>query len=132
MNTVLLTTAAVLGLLSFLEPCTIATHTLFAARTHRDSPKQRSLALARLMLARTGLLTLIFGAAAAIGLTALSPAVAMLMLGAIGLIYLITRKVYLPVPHLEFFRLVPRHDGLSKGLKLGLTLPACTRGRRIA
>jgi cytochrome c-type biogenesis protein len=78
------------------------------------------------MLARTGLLTLIFGAAAAIGLTALSPAVAMLMLGAIGLIYLITRKVYLPVPHLEFFRLVPRHDGLSQGLKLGLTLPACT------
>lgn len=50
----------------------------------------------------------------------------MLMLGVIGLVYLITRKVYLPVPHLEFFRLIPRHNGLSQGLKLGLTLPACT------
>lgn len=126
MNTVLLTTAAVLGLLSFFEPCTIATHTLFAARVHRDLPKQRALALAQLMLARTGLLALIFGAAAAIGLAALSPVVAMLMLGAIGLVYLITRKEYLPVPHLEFFRLIARHNGLSRGLKLGLTLPACT------
>jgi cytochrome c-type biogenesis protein len=126
MNSVLLITAAVLGLLSFFEPCTIATHTLFAARAHRDSRKQRALALAQLMLARTGLLASIFGAAAAIGLAALSPVVAMLMLGAIGLVYLITRKVYLPVPHLEFFRLIPRHDCLSQGLKLGLTLPACT------
>lgn len=52
----------------------------------------------------------------------------MLMLSVIGLIYiyLITRKIYLPVPHLEFFRLLPRHDGLSQGYKLGLTLPACT------
>ena len=59
------------------------------------------------MLARTGLLTLIFGAACAIILAALSPAVAMLMLGAIGLIYLITRKVGLPVPHLSSFASFP-------------------------
>jgi len=126
MNTALLTTAAVLGLLAFFEPCTIATHTLFAARVHHDSPKQRSLALARLMLARTGLLALIFGAAAVIGLSALSTVAAMLMLGVMGLVYLVTRKVYLPVPHIEFFRLIPRHHNLSPELKLGLTLPACT------
>jgi len=50
----------------------------------------------------------------------------MLMLGIIGLVYLVTRKVYLPVPHLEFYRFIPRHHNLSPGLKLGLTLPACT------
>lgn len=126
MNTVLITTAAVLGFLAFFEPCTIATHTLFAARTHHDTPQQRSLALTELMMSRTGLLALIFGAAAAIGLTALSTVAAILMLGVIGLVYLITRNVYLPVPHLEFYRFIPGHHNLSPGLKLGLTLPACT------
>jgi cytochrome c-type biogenesis protein len=126
LNTTLLATAAILGFLAFFEPCTIATHTLFAARAHRAGRRQRAIALAQLMLARTGLLALIFGAAAAVGLTAWPEAVAMFMLGAIGLVYLVTRKIYLPVPHLEFFRLIPRHDGLSQGLQLGLTLPACT------
>ena len=126
METLLLVTAALLGLLSFFEPCTIATHTLFAVRAHHDPLDKRVLALAQLVLSRIGLLSLIFGMAAAIGLAALPAQAAMLMLGGIGLVYLITRKVYLPVPHLEFFRIIPRHAGLSQGLKLGLTLPACT------
>lgn len=126
MNTLLLMTAAVLGFLSFFEPCTIATHTLFAVRASRDSAKQRWLALSQLMLSRTLLLIAVFSTAAAIGLAALASNMAMLMLSATGLIYLITRKIYLPVPHLEFFRLLPRHAGLSQGFKLGLTLPACT------
>jgi cytochrome c-type biogenesis protein len=126
MSTILLTTAAVLGLLSFFEPCTIATHTLFAVRASHDSVKQRWLALVQLTLSRVLLLVLAFSAAAAIGLAELSANTAMLMLSGIGLAYLITRKIYLPVPHLEFYRLLPRHDGLSQGFKLGLTLPACT------
>lgn len=126
MSTVLLITAAVLGFLSFFEPCTIATHTLFAVRASHAPIKQRRLALAQLMLSRIGLLVIIFGSAAAIGMAELSANVAILMLSVIGLIYLITRKIYLPVPHLEFFRLLPGHDELSQGLKLGLTLPACT------
>lgn len=126
MSAILLMTAAVLGFLSFFEPCAIATHTLFAARASHDSAKQRWLALSQLMLSRTLLLIAIFGAAAVIGLAALSSNMAMLMLAVTGLIYLITRKIYLPLPHLEFFRLLPRHDGLSQGFRLGLTLPACT------
>lgn len=126
MSTILLMTAAVLGFLAFFEPCTIATHTLFAVRASHDSVKHRWLVLAQLMLSRTLLLVVIFGSAAAIGLAELSSTMAMLMLGVIGLVYLITRKIYLPVPHLEFYRLIPRHDGLSQGFKLGLTLPACT------
>lgn len=126
MNTLLLIAAAILGFLAFFEPCTIATHTLFAVRTHHAAWTQRALALAQLLLARTGLLALIFVAAAAVGLAALPSRVAMVMLGVIGLIYLVTRKVYLPVPHLEFFRVLPGQDHLSHGFKLGLTLPACT------
>lgn len=126
MSNVLLMTAAVLGFLSFFEPCTIATHTLFAVRASHDSVKQRWLVLAQLTLSRTLFLVMLFSSAAAIGLAELSSHMAMLMLGVIGLIYLITRKIYLPVPHLEFYRLLPRHDGLSQGLRLGLTLPACT------
>ena len=126
MNTVLLITAAVLGFLSFFEPCTIATHTLFAVRASHAPVRQRWLALAQLMLSRIGLLVIIFGSAAVIGIAELSANAAILMLSVIGLIYLITRKIYLPVPHLEFFRLIPAHEKLSQGLKLGLTLPACT------
>ncbi len=126
MSTILLLTAAVLGFLSFFEPCTIATHTLFAVRASHDSVKHRWLVLAQLMLSRTLLLVVMFSSAAAIGLAELSSTMAMLMLGVIGLVYLITRKIYLPVPHLEFYRLIPRHDNLSQGFKLGLTLPACT------
>lgn len=126
MNTILLITAAVLGFLSFFEPCTVATHTLFAVRASHDSAKQRWLALSQLMLSRTLLLVVVFSAAAAIGLAELSANTAMLMLSVIGLVYLITRKIYLPVPHLEFYRLLPRHDDLTQGFKLGLTLPACT------
>jgi len=126
MNTLLLITAALLGLLAFFEPCTIATHTLFAVRAHDAVRVQRTLALAQLIASRTLLLSLIFGAAAVVGLEALSAGAAMLMLSVIGLVYLVSRRVYLPVPHLEFFRLLPRHDALSQGLKLGLTLPACT------
>lgn len=126
MNTILLITAAVLGLLAFFEPCTIATHTLFAVRASHDSVKHRWLALVQLMLSRTLLLVILFSSAAAIGLAELGSHIVILMLGVIGSIYLITRKIYLPVPHLEFYRLIPRHNGLSQGFKLGLTLPACT------
>ena len=126
MSILLLITAALLGLLAFFEPCTIATHTLFAVRTHNAVRLQRGLALAQLIASRTLLLSWIFGAAAVVGLDALSAKSAVLMLGTIGLVYLVSRRVYLPVPHLEFFRLLPRHDAWSQGLKLGLTLPACT------
>jgi hypothetical protein len=126
MNATLLITAAILGFLSFFEPCTIATHTLFAVRANHDSVKRRWLALAQLTLSRALLLVVLFSTAAMIGLAELSSNVAMLILSVIGLIYLITRKIYLPVPHLEFYRLIPRHDALPHGFKLGLTLPACT------
>lgn len=126
MEALLLITAMLLGLLSFFEPCTIATHTLFAVRVHHDPLNKRVLALAQLMFSRMGLLSLLFGLAAAMGLSALSAEVAMMMLGGIGLVYLVSRKVYLPVPHLEFFRLMPHHSTWPQSLKLGLTLPACT------
>lgn len=126
MNIILLSTATVLGLLAFFEPCTIATHTLFAVRTHHGPARQRWLVLLNLLLSRTVLLAILFGSAAWVGLSAITQYQAFIILVAIGSIYLLTRKIYLPVPHLEFFRLLPGHINLSQGLKLGLTLPACT------
>lgn len=126
MNTILIIMAAGLGFLSFFEPCTIATHTLFAARASHDTAWRRRRALAQLVLSRMVLLAAIFATAALIGLEQFPVNAAIAMLGAIGSIYLISRRIYLPVPHLEFFRLLPRHDRLAQGLKLGLTLPACT------
>lgn len=126
MSTLLLVTAAGLGLLAFFEPCTIATHTLFAARNSHDTAHRRRMALAQLILSRSALLAIIFGTAAAIGLDGLPAPRAVLMLGIIGAVYLVTRRVYLPVPHLEFFRLIPAGHRLPHALRLGLTLPACT------
>ncbi|TCV79184.1 hypothetical protein [Sulfurirhabdus autotrophica] len=126
MNTLLLIAAAGLGFLSFFEPCTIATHSLFALRASRDTTRNRWRALAQLVASRTILLAAIFGIAAWIGLKELSAISAMIILGVIGTIYLVSRKIYLPVPHIEFFRVLPGHTRLAQGLKLGLTLPACT------
>lgn len=126
MSTLLLVTAAGLGLLAFFEPCTIATHTLFAARCSHDAAHRRRAALAQLLLSRSALLAGLFGTAAAIGLDGLSAPQAALMLGIIGTVYLVTRRIYLPVPHLEFFRLIPGGRRLPQALRLGLTLPACT------
>ena len=126
MNTLLLIAAAGLGLLAFFEPCTIATHTLFALRANRDTARSRWRALAQLVVSRSVLLAAIFSIAAWIGLQAFSAGAAMFMLGVIGAIYLVSRKIYFPVPHIEFFRLLPVRARLAQALTLGLTLPACT------
>ena len=118
---------AMLGLLAYFEPCTIATHTLFAARkTLRPSTgccdSLLAIWLARLVLLSLWLggITLIFGPIL-IGNLAMASGLAVL-----GLLYLISRKIYLPVPHLEFWRLLPWRKKLSDAVRLGLTLPACT------
>jgi len=126
MNAVLLITATGLGFLAFFEPCTIATHTLFAAHLSRETARRRVLALAELVLSRTLLLTAIFGMAAWVGLEGFSTGAATAMLGVFGVIYLVSRRIYLPVPHIEFFRLIPGHAHVPHGIRLGLTLPACT------
>lgn len=126
MNALLLATAAGLGLLAFFEPCTIATHTLFAVRTSHDTTRRRWFALAQLLLSSAALLAALFGFAAWLGLESISVSTATTLLGAVGIIYLVSRKIYLPVPHVEFFRLIPEHGRLSQAHKLRLTLPACT------
>lgn len=126
MNALLLLTAAGLGLLAFFEPCTIATHTLFAVRASHDAARRRWITLAQLVLSRTALLAALFGIAAWLGLESLSVSTATILLSVIGAVYLVSRKIYLPVPHIEFFRLVPQRYNLPHALKLGLTLPACT------
>jgi cytochrome c-type biogenesis protein len=123
----LIATASVLGLLAFFEPCTIATHTLFSARTHARSRPACCRELFVLWLTRsllvTGLLLI------AVLLTpppvwgGVWPSV---ILAVMASVYIVSRFVYLPVPHLEFYRLVPGGPQLPAAVRLGLTLPACT------
>lgn len=124
MNEVLLASAAVLGLLGFFEPCTIATHTLFAVRANRNPARWRGLAL--LAAARSAVLAGLFAAAAALGLRDIAPVAGTAVLLVLGAVYLLTIKVYLPVPHIELHRMLPRGTAVPESLKLGLTLPACT------
>lgn len=118
--------AAGLGLLSFFEPCTVASHTLFAARASRGDGRERRWGFAQLLVARSFLLTSLFTAAAWVGLGRMSAVMVVSLLAVTGAVYLVSRRIYLPVPHFEFFRLIPNHDRLPSALKLGLTLPACT------
>lgn len=122
MTALVLGTAAVLGLLGFYEPCTVATHTLYAVRASRERSSVRDVLL--LAAPRMAVLAAIVGAAAAVGLSATAPLV--VVLAAMGGIYLLTVNVYLPVPHLELHRLAPGSARFPDALKLGLTLPACT------
>ncbi len=126
--TLLLLTATLLGLLAFFEPCTIATHTLFSARV-----SQRANTLARwrapllTWISRSLLLMAIFVIPVWLfdpprwGAWTLS-----IMLSGIAVVYLVSRFIYLPVPHLECYRLLPFHHRLPYSVRLGLTLPACT------
>ncbi|MFC1312103.1 MAG: hypothetical protein G8D80_18170 [gamma proteobacterium symbiont of Ctena orbiculata] len=43
-----------------------------------------------------------------------------------AIVYIVSRIAYLPVPHLEFSKLLPGGRALPFAVQLGLTLPACT------
>lgn len=130
MNFLLLLSAAGLGFLAFFEPCTIATHTLYVVRTAQQTATARRRALLQLLASRTALLLLIFSTATGLAKMFGSPSwpgeSAAWVLFLIASIYLASRTIYLPVPHVESFRLWPRHQNFSASLRLGLSLPACT------
>lgn len=127
MLTLLLLTASALGLLAFFEPCTIATHTLYSVRINQSDNKTCCQSLLAVWLNRCVLLVVIF--VMAVWLTAVPdwnetlPSIILLIMAAV---YLLSRFIYIPVPHLEFYRLLPGSKKLPYSFKLGLTLPACT------
>lgn len=120
-------TAAALGLLSFFEPCTIATHTLFSARAHADLRAARHGALLGLWITRSafsvGLLLTVVMLTAPPRLHGYWPSG---VLSVMATVYLLSRFVYIPVPHLEAWKILPGGAALPQPAKLGLTLPACT------
>lgn len=127
MSELLLITAALLGLLAFYEPCTIATHTLFSVRVQRQSGPEPRMSVLQLWLVRStflvGLLMLAVSLSAPFAWAGYMPS---LILTLMATVYIISRFVYLPVPHLEIYRLLPGADRLPTAWRLGLTLPACT------
>jgi len=46
-------------------------------------------------------------------------------LSAMAIVYVVSRFIYIPIPHLAFYRLIPDSRNTSQALQLGLTLPAC-------
>ncbi len=127
MITLLLLTAALLGLLAFFEPCTIATHTLFSVRIHQAENKQCCQNLISVWLSRSALLVILFVLAVFLFDTPQwDPYLPSIILTVMAFIYVASRFTYLPVPHLEFYKLLPRSKTLPTSVQLGLTLPACT------
>lgn len=123
----LFVTASVLGALSFFEPCTIATHTLFSARSHARAWPGCCRELLLLWLTRSllaiGLLLLAVAASTPPHWGGYLPSA---ILAVMATVYIVSRFLYIPVPHLEFHRLVPGGAYLPHAAQLGLTLPACT------
>ena len=127
MESLLLVTAVILGSLAFFEPCTIATHALFAARAHQKDLPGRMVDIVLIWGARSFLLALLFGVATLLtSAPEVNAITASIVLTVMASVYLISRKVYIPVPHLEFFRLLSFSTRLPDSIKLGLTAPACT------
>ena len=127
MITLLLLTATLLGLLAFFEPCTIATHTLFSVRINQSSDSKAWHDLFLVWFSRTLLLIGIFTLSVVTFATpqwgSYTPSI---ILSVMAVVYVISRFTYIPVPHLEFFKLLPGGKSLPFSLQLGLTLPACT------
>lgn len=127
MISVLLASAALLGLLAFFEPCTIATHTLFSARAHKAPRAGCCQSLLAVWLTRSILSgVLLVTAVLAIPPLVWGPYLPSIILAAMAIVYIVSRFTYIPVPHLEFFRLLPGGRSLPFAVQLGLTLPACT------
>ncbi len=128
MNEVIVLVALVFGLLAFFEPCTIATHTLFSVQLKRQNVGACCENLLTLWWVRT-----VFVSALLVLLVVVLPqpqwikGMPALILALMGLLYIVSRFAYLPVPHVELFRLLPGGGRtLSHAIRLGLTLPACT------
>ena len=127
MTILLLTTAALLGLLAFFEPCTIATHTLFSVRAHQQTGRHCCQNLLTVWLSRVVLLVvLLIGIVLVMEPPVWGPYLPSIILSAIAVIYIVSRFMYIPIPHLEFFRLLPAGKSLPVAAQLGMTLPACT------
>jgi len=129
MTALLLLTAATLGLLAFFEPCTIATHTLYSAKVNHAGNSKKSCCknLFTVWLSRSLLLIVILASAVMLTTPPVwSVTLPSIILSLMAIIYLVSRFVYLPVPHLAFYKLLPGSDRLPHAIKLGLTLPACT------
>ncbi len=127
MTWLLLASAMLLGLLAFFEPCTIATHTLFAARRSHARPASRNRELLTIWLIRCLLLAVLFSlAVVALPRPQWGAYAPSIMLTVMALLYLVSRRAYIPVPHLAFHRLIPGLSAPTEVARLGLTLPACT------
>ena len=128
MITLLLVTAILLGLLAFFEPCTIATHTLFSVRANQSSDKKSCCqSLIAVWLSRSVLLISLFMLAVLlIDKPEWGTYTPSIILSAMAVIYVVSRFTYIPIPHFEFYKLLPASRRLPFSVQLGLTLPACT------
>lgn len=128
MITMLLLTATVLGLLAFFEPCTIATHTLFSVRVNKMKDKKVCCQnLLAVWLSRTVLLISLFTLSVFfIDKPEWGLYIPSIILSVIAVVYVLARFTYIPIPHLEFFKLLPASKKIPFSFQLGLTLPACT------
>ena len=128
MITLLLATAILLGLLAFFEPCTIATHTLFSVRANQSSDKKACCqSLISVWLSRSVLLISLFTLSVLlIDKPEWGTYTPSIILSAMAVVYVVSRFTYIPIPHFEFFKLLPAGRRLPFSVQLGLTLPACT------
>jgi len=128
MITLLLVTATVLGLLAFFEPCTIATHTLFSVRANKAADNKACCqSLLVVWLSRSVLLVTLFVLATIlIDIPQWGTYTPSIILSLMALLYIVSRFVYIPIPHFEFFKLIPGGKKLPFAVQLGTTLPACT------
>jgi cytochrome c-type biogenesis protein len=119
--------SSVLGALSYFEPCTIATHTLFSVRAHARPWPGCCRELLTLWVTRSlltvGLLLLALAMSEPPAWGTYVPSV---ILTVMATVYIVSRFQYIPVPHLEFHKLIPGSTRLPHAVQLGLTLPACT------
>ena len=124
---ILISAVAVIGLLAFFEPCTIATHTLFGVRAYQGNRNNRLVKIFELLFSRMLLSVILLFIFLALfdkqEWGTVSPEIIFAVLAAI---YFISRYSYIPIPHFDLSFLLPGKLKNKDSIKLGVTLPACT------
>lgn len=116
--------AALLGLLAFLEPCTIATYSMNSARIYKLSNAKKTQNIFYLLFIKSLILAGIF-----LAITSLFSEVPLFFIGSVlvvfSIMYILGQKIYFHIPHIDIYRLLPNSKYFSQTLKLSLSIPAC-------
>lgn len=115
-----------MGLLAFLEPCTIATYSINSVRLYHATTSEKTVAIVQLFILKFLFLLVLFSLLIYLfDAMTISNLFIIYTLLVFASMFFLGKFIYFHIPHFEFFRLLPNSEKFSQSLKLSLSIPAC-------